>query len=144
MRKGLLMSQEYYLTELILSIQNEIQSAVDYITESSNKEGSELGKSSTVMHIENLRVKLPFRVSLEHKTKAVDELSEKPVSVLELRERLAQRKGFMIDKGKAGKMANFTKVRVNGLNNQAESKSEDEVGSALAEIEIYFSPVLRD
>ena len=60
-------SSANYLTELILSIQNEVQSALDYISETSSSVGTELGMSPAVMGIENLRVKLPFTVELEHK-----------------------------------------------------------------------------
>jgi hypothetical protein len=48
-----------FLTEAILSIHNEVQSALDYISTVSANEGTELGKSTAFLSIENLRVKIP-------------------------------------------------------------------------------------
>jgi len=54
-----------FLTETILSIHNEIQSALDYISTKATEDGTEFGKSTAILSIQNLRIKLPIRASLD-------------------------------------------------------------------------------
>ena len=133
-------SNDSHLTEMILAIHNEIQSAVDYISEAAAKSGTELGKSSAVMCIENLRVKIPFLIEIEQKMGAYKEITE-IVDVDDLKKRLSGRKGFMIDKGEKGKMALYSRVKVLPSLNV---KEDNEGGTyEKGEIEIVFSPVNR-
>lgn len=53
---------DLFLTEMILFLHNEVQSAVDYIASVASRQGAELGKGSAVMGIENLREKAPFLI----------------------------------------------------------------------------------
>jgi hypothetical protein len=131
-------SGNHYLTELILAIHNDIQSAVDYIAESAQQEGTELGKSPAVMNIESLRVRLPIKIDLEQKQSSA-RISSIPTTLEKLRSTLAARKGFMIDKGQAGKLALFTKIKVISIDN---TQSADNKG--LGEIEIQFAPLRRE
>ncbi|MCL2642491.1 MAG: hypothetical protein FWD52_03115 [Candidatus Bathyarchaeota archaeon] len=54
-----------YLTETILSIHNEIQSSLDYISTKATEKGTEFGKSTAIMSIQNLRIKIPVKFNLE-------------------------------------------------------------------------------
>jgi hypothetical protein len=58
-----------YLTEIILSIHNEVQSALDYISTVVTEEGTDIGKevgnSTAILSIQNLRVKVPVKFNLE-------------------------------------------------------------------------------
>lgn len=132
-------SQDYYLTELILAIQNEIQSAVDYISEMAASEGTELGKSTAVMHIENLRVKLPFNVELEQK-KSSARSEWQDLTRDELKKNLSTRKGFMVDVGSKGKMATYSKLKILSLDDNGDGDAE----TARGEIEIVFTPLRRE
>lgn len=130
-----------YLTELVLAIHNEIQSAVDYIAESSGQDGTELGKAPAHMAIESLRVRLPIMVELEQEeSSAAASAPARPVatSAENVRAGLAARKGFRLETSKTGDRALFAKVKV---------RSADEAGDAtekgLGEIEIQFSPLRR-
>lgn len=132
-------SHNFYLTELILAIQNEIQSAVDYISEMAAAEGTELGKSTAVMSIENLRVKLPFNVELEQK-KASARSDLQDLTRDELKKNLAARKGFMVDIGSKGKMATYSKLKILSLDDNGDEDSS----IARGEIEIVFAPLRRE
>jgi hypothetical protein len=131
-------STDHYLTELVLAIHNEIQSAVDYIAESAAQEGTELGKSSAVMNIESLRVRLPINIDLEQKQSSAQNPTI-PQTLEKLRGSLATRKGFMIDKGQTGKLALFTKVKIT-----ATDATQEPSAKGMGEIEIQFAPLRRD
>ncbi len=138
---------DLYLTELILAIQNEVQSAVDYIADVAARSGTELGKSSAVMNIENLRVKLPFIIELEKKPATLRPLLESGTGIELLRKNLANRKGLLLeDTGKPGKMAIYTKVRILQAGGTAPSPSPQEGQAVIdkGEIEIIFAPVRRE
>jgi len=134
-------ANESYLAELILSIHNEVQTAVDYIGSAASQAGTELGKNEAIMQIENLRVKLPFQIQLESKNLDVGSTVITPVqaTAVQLRQLLSTRKGFMLDLAESDVMANFTKVRVDLQPNQASETSENVQG----ELEIVFSPLQR-
>jgi len=131
-------SSNHYLTELILAIHNDIQSAVDYIAESAAQEGTELGKSPAVMNIESLRLRLPIKIDLEQKQSSAKPI-ELPTTLENLRSSLAARKGFMIDKGQTGKLALYTKIKIINID---DTQNTDNKG--LGEIEIQFAPLRRE
>ena len=140
---------DFYLTELILSIHNEVQSAMDYISEVAAKEETELGKSSAAMGLQNVRVKMPFEVVIDQQTSTypgtIDD--DRPKSI---KSNLASRKGFAIDIGDPKKRALFTKLKIQALPQPdvtAAEKAEIDDASpvkAMAEIELTFSPYKRD
>jgi len=74
------MANQSYLTEFILSIHHEVQSAVDFIASVAQKEGTELGRSEALMHIETLRIKLPFNMELENVTQKMPETETQRVA----------------------------------------------------------------
>ena len=135
------MANESYLTELILSIQNEVQTAVDYIGLASARTGTELGRNDAILQIESLRVKLPFQIEIESKNLNIGAQTIVPelATAEQLRKMLSTRKGFMLDLSGAGVKANFTKVKVGLQPNQANDSAEDLRG----ELEIVFSPLQR-
>lgn len=135
-------NNQNYLTEFILSIHHEIQSAVDFISSVSAKEGTEFGMNESLMQIENLRVKLPFSIEMETKTKDITKvvtLIDNADTPAKMRSLLASRSGFMIDIGATGKMGSYTKLKVTTTPNQTEDSAETLRG----EIEIMFSPLQR-
>lgn len=60
-------TRDIFLTETILSIHHDVQSAIDYISEVAGRESTELGKGPAVMGIEKVRIKLPFIFETEQK-----------------------------------------------------------------------------
>jgi hypothetical protein len=135
------MANQNYLAELILSIHNEVQTAVDYIEQASIRAGTEVGRSEAILQIENLRIKLPFLVEIENKNLnvGVQPIAPELATAEQLRKMLSTRKGFMLDLGGAGVKANFTKVKVDIQPNQPGSNPDALCG----EIEIAFSPLQR-
>jgi len=132
-------TESLHLTELILCIQHEVQSAVDYIAAQAG-EPTELGESSATMVIETLRVRLPFDATLARSRARVD-VPAPSQDLPALREALARRKGLMLDIGKPGGMATFLKLGVApGVVDSPEAPSG---AGARAEIEITFSPLQR-
>ena len=136
-------TEALYLTELILCIQHEVQSAVDYIAAQASAP-TELGQSGAVMAVESLRVRLPFDTEvIKTRAKVVAVTESPPLSGLH--SALAQRKGLMLDIGKPGGMATYLKLKV--LPDSAAAASTPQpspAGStARAEIEITFSPIQR-
>jgi len=136
------MANQSYLTEFILALHNEVQSAVDFISTAADKERTELGKSDALMQIETLRIKLPFSIELENKTKNIENVNK---AILEadtpakLRSLLASRSGFLVDIGTTGKMGSFTKVKVD----TQPSQPGDSLETLRGEMEIVFSPLSR-
>ena len=142
-----------FLTEAILTIQHEVQSALDYIDVVSREEATELGESSAFMALEKLRIRLPFAYSLEEETHYVEK-EEKPPSrePSAIKQQLAARKGFPIDIGKPGGKARYTKVRfippqevtVRGAPLTREASPEEGGPQMLmGEIELFFAPLRR-
>lgn len=133
---------DFHLTEMILAIHHEVQSAIDYISDVASKQSTELGQSSVVMGIDQLRLKLPINIALDQKDKRIDPPLESR-SVEEIVRKLPLRKGFVIDRGAANKMGLFTKIKVNPLE-PPEGGASDEPDVAPAELEISFKPMKRD
>ncbi len=138
-------NREIFLAETILSIHNEVQSAVDYISEVAAVQGTELGKGPALMGIEKIRLKLPFVFEVEQKTGSVRPVPEAP-DIMKIRENLASRKGFLIDTGTPGKRGLFTKIRIQPAQKAApvEREAEEGPGTLTGEIEIVFSPMGRE
>lgn len=140
---------DFFLTETIIAIHNDIQSAIDYISEVAAKKGTELGKSSVVMGIERLRIKVPIQIGMESNLKKVEEHPE-VLTPTDIKRNLMARKGFLIDRGEPGKLGSFTKVRVMSLSKTAppveekETETADTGEVATGEIEITFVPLKRE
>ncbi len=139
-----------YLTEAILSIHNEVQSALDYISTVANTEGTELGKSSALLSIENLRVKIPVKISIEAGKKKLPETENREMNTDEIRKALVQRTGFVIERDLPKNFSIYSKVRVafrpEDLPVKAPVTGEQEaapVESGWGEIEITFAPIKR-
>ncbi|WP_334110390.1 hypothetical protein [Thermodesulfitimonas autotrophica] len=131
---------------MILAIHHEVQSAVDYISEVAARQGTELGKGSALMGIERLRLKLPFFIAVEQREGKVEERPE-VLTPAEIRRNLAQRKGFVIDRGGPGKRGLYTKIKVvhRPETYRPEGEGEQEQGKWQAgEIELVFSPLKRE
>lgn len=135
------------LTELILCIQHEVQSAVDYIAAQA-AEPSELGASTAVMAVQSLRVRLPFDTTvLSTRARAPARLAASaapapPVEPAALRQALAQRKGLALDIGQPGGLATYLKLKVTPTP-AGDAGAAPAAGSARAEIEISFAPMQR-
>lgn len=135
-----------YLTETIIGIHNDVQSAVDYISEVAAKKGTELGKSSALMGIERIRLKLPINLIVDTKTKKVEELPEK-MTLQDIQKNLISRKGFLIDRGEPGKMGVFTKMRIVTSPEPVTRETgttEEAVKWETGEIELTFVPLKRE
>lgn len=130
------------LTELILCIQHEVQSAVDYIAAQAG-EATELGRSGAVMAVESLRVKLPVDTAVL-RTRARAAPASAPAATptgTALSSALAQRKGLALDIGKPGGMATWLKLKVDPDAPAAPASGDG--ATARAEIEITFAPLQR-
>jgi hypothetical protein len=148
-----------YLTEAILSIHNEVQSALDYITSVASTEGTDLGKSTALLSIEHLRVKLPIKISIEADKKKLAALPTTPLTETQIRQALTTRTGFVIERDLPKNFSITSKVRV-AFNPQDEvaavtktattatdaSGAQTTTATAEAgwgEIEISFAPIKR-
>lgn len=134
------------MTETILSIHHDVQSAIDYISEVASRESTELGKSPAVMGIEKVRIKLPFIFETEQKEYKVE---EKPAffDIKTIVGNLARRKGFLIDKGAPGKRGLYTKVKVvhpKLAEIPGPGEEEPPKQQLVGEIEIIFAPLGRE
>ena len=139
-------TREIFLTETILSIHNDVQSAIDYIGEVASRESTELGTSTAIMGIEKLRIKLPFIFEVEQKDEKVE---EKPpvLDVKTIMNNLSRRKGFLIDKGAPGKRGLYSKIKVlQPKITEAPVKEGEEQAKQqmIGEIEIVFAPLGRE
>lgn len=136
-------TEDLCLTELILCIQHEVQSAVDYIAAQAS-EPSELGASSAVMAVETLRVRLPFDTEvLRTRAKAPAAVAAGPPDIGMLRTALAQRKGLALDVGKPGGLATYLKLKVRPTSAAADDAATTTGAVACGEIEISFAPTQR-
>ncbi len=139
-----------YLTEAILSIHNEVQSALDYISTVATAEGTELGKSTALLSIENLRVKIPIKISLEAGKKKIAEPATRDLTPEEIRRALPQRTGFLIERDLPKNFSVYSKVRVAFKPEDIPAKAPvageavaAQVESGWGEIEITFAPIKR-
>jgi hypothetical protein len=140
-------SRKQYLTETILSIRNEVQSAMDYIASVAAKEGTELGKSSAVMNIERIRLRIPVRMQAEEKTRKVGITNE---TLQDFRKNLMDRKGFLTGTGEQGKRGLYTKMIVDLISPAADKKTPENQNETKSsewlegEIELVFVPLQRE
>lgn len=143
---------ESYLTETILSIHNEIQSALDYISSVASKEVTELGQSSAIVNIERLRIKIPLKISLELGKKKLPAPPTEPLSIVDIRKNLAKRTGFVLERDLPKKFSTYSKVKVNLRPAETAATRAPAAGEAKepteefgwGEIEITFVPLKRD
>ncbi len=140
----------FYLTEAILSIHNEVQSALDYISTVANAEGTELGKSTALLSIETLRVKIPIKMGIESVEKKIVEPVTRDLTPDEIRKALPQRTGLAIDRDLTKNLGVYSKVKValkaEDLPTKATTAGKTEVTpaeSGWGEIEITFAPIKR-
>ncbi len=111
--------QQTHLTETILTIQHEVQLALDYIETVANNEASTLGSSPSLLTVDNLRVKIPLVMQIEREEHPVT--TEKvmtpggfnitPGELPELKQHLLSREGLLL-KVKEGSIGSFAKIRV--------------------------------
>lgn len=130
------------LTELILCIQHEVQSAVDYIAAQATQP-SELGASTAVMAVQTLRVRLPFDTTvLSTRARAPSTAASATPDPGALRQALARRKGLALDIGQPGGLATYLKLKVTP-SPAGDAGAAPAAGTARAEIEISFAPMQR-
>jgi len=153
-----------YLTDAILTIHNEVQSALDYIDNQAATEGTDLGKSTAMLSIQNLRIKIPIKIDLETKEIAVEaeegklgedetDLSERYRSKLDrlsvqLRREtlLAQRAGLVFGLAESDSNTFVTrkiKVELAPADIQQVDPDKEVQKDVWGELEITFSPVKR-
>lgn len=141
----------YYLTETILSIHNEVQSALDYISTVATEEGTELGKSTALLSIENLRVKVPVKFSLETGKKKLETPLTRSLTVEEARTALTKRTGFVIERDQPKNFSVYSKIKIAlkpgdipaATKTAAATSTAETPQEAWGEIEITFSPIKR-
>lgn len=137
----------YFLTEAILSIHNEVQSALDYISTVATQEGTELGKSTALLSIENLRVKVPVKFSLETGKKKLEAPATRSLTVEEARTALTKRTGFVLERDQPKNFSVFSKVKIafkpDDIPTPTTAAATEEKQEAWGEIEITFSPIKR-
>jgi hypothetical protein len=141
-----------YLTETILSIHNEVQSALDYISTKATEEGTEFGKSSALLSIQNLRIKVPLKVSLETNQNypELDKNSDQVLPTLS-KASLLQRQGFIVQQSALQTPALSTKIKVNlepaiqtiSQSGTPVTDAQEAPKEVWGEIEITFSPIKR-
>ena len=157
MAEQTLPQSEVHLTETILTLHHEVQSAIDYIDQVSRHEATELGKSELLMAVDHIKIRLPICFEIEQNSLHVREIPEKP-SIDDIKKFLATRQGFQIGADKPLTVALFNKVRVDlevkeiSKNKQTpitESAAKEDKPTALGsekvtgELEITFVPVNR-
>jgi hypothetical protein len=140
-----------YLTEAILAIHNEVQSALDYISTAATQQGTDLGKSSALLSIQNLRVKLPIKISIESGKKKLEPLPTTPLTAEQIRQALPKRVGFVIERDLPKNFSVYSKVRVAFNPQEAAATKTATMSEAAAtaeegwgEIEITFAPIKRE
>jgi hypothetical protein len=145
----------FFLTEAILSIHNEVQSALDYINTVSAEEGTELGKSSALLSIENLRVKVPLKFNIEtEQTKTQPTTPTRTVTTNDARLALTKRTGLVIEKDLSRNLNIASKVKIafkpediptttTTRTSTTATKSAEAQKEEWGEIEITFAPIKR-
>ncbi|MGD6808889.1 MAG: hypothetical protein ACQCN3_04245 [Candidatus Bathyarchaeia archaeon] len=148
----------YYLTEAILSIHNEVQSALDYISTVATQEGTELGKSTAILSIENLRVKVPLKFSIEtEKTKpettTPTRVPATTATTSAIRTDLTKRTGLVLERDVTKNLSIASKVKIafkpedivtsTTTKTPTTTTTTDTQKEAWGEIEITFSPIKR-
>jgi hypothetical protein len=128
-----------YLTETILTIHNEVQSALDRINTIGITKGTELGKNDVLLSVQNLRVKVPLKFTLEInqvQTSASDSAALTTAQLVGL-----ARKGTILNKQNG--MQSLAKLSVSLASEEKQTDSPSETQEMWGEIEIMFSPIKR-
>lgn len=135
--------EEIFLTETILTIHNDVQSAVDFINDVARQESSELGKSTAIMGIEKLKIKLPLALEVLQ-SEETEEIKPPVLNIEKIKSSLAARKGLLVKPKVAGKKGIYSKIRVSkpAAAEPAEI-AEQPKQQMFGEIEIVFSPFER-
>jgi len=143
-----------YLTAAILAIHNEVQSALDYISTTASEQGTDLGKSTALLSIENLRIKLPIKISIEAGKKKLEPPPATPLTPQQIQQALPKRVGFVIERDLPTNFSVYSKVRV-AFNPQDATAAAAAKKTATTEptqptqeagwgeIEITFAPIKR-
>lgn len=141
--------QPTYLTEAILTIQHELQTALDYIETVVSQEPSELGAALSLLTVDNLRIRIPFILQVEQETHPIPPekapfvtgLTLSKEELARLKKRLLSREGLLVglEKGQLGK---FAKIRV--ISPTPPPAGEAPLGAELVgQIELTFTRVPR-
>jgi len=142
--------QSTYLTEAILVIQNELQTALDYIETVVSQEPSQLGAAPSLLTVDNLRIRIPFTFQVEQETHPIPSEKIPPVitglalskeELAQLKSRLLSREGMLIGK-EQGQLGQFAKIRLTSL--AYPPAAEAPTGAELVgNIELTFTRVPR-
>ena len=133
-----------FLTEMILTIHHEVQSALDYIDSVAREEPTELGESLAFIMVDKVHVRLPIIYDIEQETHSIREKERTKEGPEFIKRNLAARRGFTVDIGKPGGRATFSKVRVISPKPEEVKETEEEVPRNLTgEIDIQFSVLSR-
>jgi len=143
--------QSTYLTEAILVIQNELQTALDYIETVVSQEASQLGAATSLLTVDNLRIRIPFVLQVEEETRPIPAKAAPPVvtklaftkeDLAQLKSRLLTREGLLIGKEQE-QLGRFAKIRLTSM--EYPQTGEPQPGAELAgNIELTFTRVPRE
>jgi len=148
-----------YLTETILTIHNEVQTALDHISTMAKDEITDT-ESTAILSIQNLRIKIPMKFNLEITEKPIEEssnitkgaqLDSNYTREAQRELSLANRAGFIVSAPDTitPTVASYSKLAINlqlDEPNKNASQNETTVESkkeAWGEIEIVFAPLKR-
>ena len=148
--------QPTYLTETILTIQHEVQLALDYIETVTSQEASQLGAALSLVTIDTLRVRIPIVLEMEQAVRPMGPEQEQPapgtrLSVDELaqfKSQLQSRQGLLLKEQK-GRLGSFAKVRVTSPTSAVSATpstggATPSVQPLIGEIEMNFVRVPRE
>ncbi|MGD6934630.1 MAG: hypothetical protein ACQCN5_10530 [Candidatus Bathyarchaeia archaeon] len=144
----------FFLTEAILSIHNEVQSALDYISTVSAEEGTELGKSTALLSIENLRVKVPLKFNIETEKTKPETTPTRTLTPTDVRAALTKRTGLVVERDLTRNLNISSKVKVAFKPEEiptatttrtatTTTKTTETPKEEWGEIEITFAPIKR-
>lgn len=145
--------QDAHLTEVILTIQHEVQLALDYIETVAHQEASELGAAPSAMTVENLRIRVPLVFQPQQESRPAPAKAPPPVLPLLtpteqiplLKARLPTRSGLLL-KTDAGQQI-FSKIRVVTppvVPSETPPGKADTPPRPVGEIEMTFTRVPRE
>jgi hypothetical protein len=128
-----------YLTETILTIHNEVQSALDRINTTGITKGTELGKNDVVLSVQNLRVKVPLKFTLEINQVQASAPNSSALTTAQLLGLV--RKGTVLRKQNG--VQSLAKLSVKLASEEKQTDSTPETQEMWGELEIMFSPIKR-
>ncbi|MFC2015289.1 hypothetical protein ACFLUP_04815 [Chloroflexota bacterium] len=138
------------LTEAILTIQHELQTALDYIETVVSQEPSQLGAAPSLITVDSLRIRIPVVLQVEQETHSIPAEEAFPAltglalsreELTQLKARLLSRQGMLI-KREQGQLGRFAKIRLTSL--AYPSTDEGAVGTELVgNIELTFTRIPR-